>query len=77
MKIITRYKNRKLYVDKKYISLRDITSMARSGEDFEVVEHGTGKNVTQRTLYEAVGQVYRHNRYPSKDLLLDLIRYQM
>ena len=54
MKNIKKYENRKLYNTEtsKYITLKDIKSYLSKGEQVEVLEHKTNKNVTREVLLE-------------------------
>lgn len=52
MVTIKRYPNRKLYntETKKYITLDGISDLIRDGEEVQVLDHGTGEDLTALTL---------------------------
>lgn len=51
---VKKYNNRKLYFDGKYITLADIITALKAGEEVEVYSHDTGLDVTNEVLKEAV-----------------------
>ncbi len=56
MPIIKRYANRKLYDtdSKRYVTLEDLASFIREGEDVRVVDHVTGEDLTSITLLQVI-----------------------
>jgi polyhydroxyalkanoate synthesis repressor PhaR len=74
---IKRYDNRKLYDTEasEYVSLTDIASLVRKGETVEVVDNGTGEDLTAQTLTQIILEEGRSGRQviPS-DLLHQLLR---
>ena len=56
MKIYKRYSNRKLYdtEERSYISLDDITGVIQSGEEFQVLDHDTGADLTTLVLLQVM-----------------------
>ncbi len=56
MRTIRRYSNRKLYdsKDKHYVTLSDVATAVRSGEDVQVTDHVTGQDITAQTLAQAI-----------------------
>ncbi|MEJ5312866.1 MULTISPECIES: polyhydroxyalkanoate synthesis regulator DNA-binding domain-containing protein [Anaerolinea] len=48
MSIIKRYSNRKLYdsANRCYVTLEQIAHMVRSGEDVQVIDHDSGRDIT-------------------------------
>lgn len=56
MPLIKRYANRKLYdtAARTYISLEHIAGMIRRGEEVQVVDHGTGEDVTALVLSQII-----------------------
>jgi len=52
MKPIRRYSNRKLYDthESHYVTLQALAALVRSGEDFQVVDHGTNRAPDHRDL---------------------------
>lgn len=74
---IKRYDNRKLYDTKssEYVSLSDIAELVRNGETVEVVDNGTGEELTAQTLTQIILEEGKngHEVIPS-DLLHQLLR---
>lgn len=56
MPVIKRYPNRKLYDTeaKAYITLEQIASLIRGGQDVEVVDHTSGEDLTALTLTQVI-----------------------
>jgi polyhydroxyalkanoate synthesis repressor PhaR len=56
MPVIKRYPNRKLYDTeaKRYITLQEIAALIRQGEEVQVVDHGTGEDLTAVTLTQVI-----------------------
>jgi len=54
--IIKKYANRRLYdtSDSRYINLEDIAAMIRNGKDVQVVDAGTGEDLTRVTLTQII-----------------------
>lgn len=52
MRIIKRYRNRKLYDSEahRYITVHDLAKLVRQGVDFKVLDHVTGDDYTAQTL---------------------------
>lgn len=52
--IIKRYSNRKLYDTeaRRYISLSEVAAMIRQGQDVQVVDHDSGRDITSLTLFQ-------------------------
>lgn len=48
MRTIRRYSNRKMYDtwDSRYVTLADVASLVRRGEDLKIVEHLTQRDIT-------------------------------
>lgn len=59
MRTIKRYTNRKLYCNETngYVTLRDIYTFHRAGEEFEVIEDRSGADITKLTTVKAISQV--------------------
>lgn len=55
MIIIKRYANRKLYStgDKRYVTLKDILQLSKSGVSFIVIDMKTRKDLTNETILKA------------------------
>jgi polyhydroxyalkanoate synthesis repressor PhaR len=56
MPVIKRYPNRKLYDTeaKQYITLQEIATLLRQGEEIQVVDHATGEDLTALTLSQVI-----------------------
>ena len=56
MLVIKRYPNRKLYDTeaKQYVTLVQIASLIREGQDVQVVDHATGEDLTALTLTQVI-----------------------
>jgi len=54
--LVKRYSNRRLYDTEKsrYITIEELASRLRAGEDFQVVDSDTGKDLTKRILLQVV-----------------------
>lgn len=59
METIKKFKNRKLYskTTKGYVALNYLVDKIRRSESFQVVEHGTGVDITAKTLRQALTTV--------------------
>lgn len=67
METIKKFKNRKLYskTTKGYVTLTYLVDKIKRNEAFQVVEHGTNLDVTNKTLKQALTTV---------DLTDDMVR---
>ena len=56
MPLIKRYSNRKLYDSeaRRYVTLEEIAAFIRQGEEIQVVDHVTGKDLTSLTLMQII-----------------------
>jgi polyhydroxyalkanoate synthesis regulator protein len=56
METIKKFKNRKLYskTTKSYVTLNYLIDKLRNKEAFQVVEHGTNVDITNKTLKQAL-----------------------
>ena len=56
METIKKFKNRKLYskTTKGYVTLNYLVDKLRNKESFQVVEHGTNLDITNKTLKQAL-----------------------
>ena len=54
--VIKKYANRRLYdtSSSRYINLEDIAAMVRNGKDLQVVDAGTGEDLTRVTLTQII-----------------------
>jgi len=64
MKLIKRYKNRRLYDTdiKSAVTLSDIASLIRSEKEFKVVESETGEDITGTTIIQVLLNVEKRTR---------------
>lgn len=77
MPVIKRYPNRKLYDTeaKRYITLEQIASLIRDGQDIQVVDHATGEDLTALTLTQVIlEQERRLNGFLPQTVLTGLIQ---
>jgi polyhydroxyalkanoate synthesis repressor PhaR len=72
MKTIKKYSNRKLYdtQNAKYINFSQIIEFVENGEDLEIIEHGTEKDVTKEVLLKC----FSTKANISKNQILELLR---
>ena len=56
MRTIKRYANRKLYdtSERRYVTLKEVSGCVRKGEDVQVVDHVTNRDLTVQTLAQAI-----------------------
>jgi polyhydroxyalkanoate synthesis repressor PhaR len=56
MRTIKRYSNRKLYdlQESRYVTLDKLAGITRMGEEFQVVDNVTGRDLTASTLAQVV-----------------------
>lgn len=76
-RLIKRYGSRKLYdtQESRYVSLEDISTWVRNGEDIEVQDNATGEDVTVQTLTQVISEEGRKGAsFLPSELLHDLIR---
>lgn len=77
MTVIKRYPNRKLYDTqaKQYITLERIAEIIRDGEEVQVIDHGTGEDITALTLSQVIlEQEKRQSGFLPHALLTSLIK---
>lgn len=77
MPIIKRYPNRKLYdtLAKRYITLEGVADLIRRGEDVQVIDHETGRDLTSVTLAQIIFEEARQRAWSlPRALLASLIR---
>lgn len=62
--IIKRYGNRRLYntETRSYVNYQDLIKLARSGEDFQVVDSATKEDVTKAVLIQLILEEEKNNR---------------
>ena len=56
MRVIKKYPNRRLYDTEKsaYITIADVLKIIRTGEDFQVVDAESGKDITRSVLVQII-----------------------
>jgi polyhydroxyalkanoate synthesis repressor PhaR len=77
IRLIKRYESRKLYdtEESRYVSLEDIASWIREGQDVRVVDNATAADVTSQTLTQIIVEEGRKGGEPlPSELLHDLVR---
>lgn len=75
---IKRYESRKLYdtEESRYVSLEELAEWVRAGQEIEVVDNGTGDDVTAQTLTQVILELGKNGRSRlSSDFLHELIRF--
>lgn len=71
MRIIRRYSNRKLYDThaSHYVTLQALAALVRSGEDFQVVDHSSARDLTAATLAQIIfEEEKRGSKLPAEEL---------
>lgn len=77
IRLIKRYESRKLYdtEESRYVSLDEIASWVRQGQEVKVVDNATGADVTSQTLTQIIlDEGRRGTSFLPSDLLHDLVR---
>lgn len=77
MPVIKRYPNRKLYdtETKQYITLEGIAALIRERKDVQVLDYGTGEDLTALTLSQIIfEQQKKHDGFLPHSVLTGLIR---
>lgn len=77
IRLIKRYESRKLYdtEESRYVSLEDIASWIREGQDVRVVDNSTDADVTPQTLTQIIVEEGRKGDSPlPSELLHELVR---
>lgn len=78
IRLIKRYESRKLYdtEESKYVSLDEIASWVRSGQEIKVVDNASSDDVTAQTLAQIILDEGRNGRsMVPTEVLRDLIRF--
>src|SRR3954452_22807158 len=78
VKIIKRYQNRKLYDthESSYVTLDEIATMIKGGEDLRVIDNKTKNDITAATLTQLLYESERKAKtQPSVELLKEIIRH--
>ncbi len=73
---ITRYSSRKLYdaEESRYVSLEELADWVRSGEEIQVIDKGTGADVTAQTLTQVILEEGRNGKSLPSALMHELVR---
>ncbi len=77
IRLIKRYESRKLYdtEESRYVSLEEIATWVREGQEVKVVDNASGADVTSQTLTQIILEEGRRGTsFLPSDLLHDLIR---
>ncbi|HBL26705.1 MAG TPA: hypothetical protein DD490_07710 [Acidobacteria bacterium] len=77
IRLIKRYESRKLYdtEESRYVSLEEIASWVRQGQEVKVVDNATAADVTSQTLTQIIlDEGRRGTSFLPSDLLHDLVR---
>lgn len=77
MKIIKRYKNRKLYDTdaSRYVTLSDINKMIKEGIDVKVVDNDTGEDITSLVMTQVIHTEEKKKRFLPQDGLKWLLKH--
>ncbi len=75
-KVVKRYANRKLYDTERscYVTLDDISSMIKAGEDVQVVDNKSGEDLTTVTFAQIIFESEKKNSVMPLSLLRGLIQ---
>ncbi len=76
MRLIKKYPNRKFYdtVDKRYVSLPDIASLVRAGEEIQVIDNESEGDITTLVLSQILREQERKGESLPQSLLTSLVR---
>jgi polyhydroxyalkanoate synthesis repressor PhaR len=77
IRLIKRYESRKLYdtEESRYVSLDEISTWIRQGQEVRVVDNATGSDVTSQTLTQIIlDEGRRGTSFIPSDLLHELVR---
>jgi len=77
IRLIKRYESRKLYdtEESRYVSLEEIASWVREGQEVRVLDNATGSDVTSQTLTQIIlDEGRRGTSFLPSELLHDLVR---
>jgi len=75
-KIVKRYANRKLYDTERscYVTLDDISTMIKTGEEVQVIDNKTGDDLTSVTLAQIIFETEKKAHFMPLNLLRGLIQ---
>ena len=77
-RVIKRYDNRKLYDTeaKSYVSLEELATLIRNGEEISVLENATGEDITVQTLAKIISEMDTQKASGSPTAVLhDVVRW--
>jgi polyhydroxyalkanoate synthesis repressor PhaR len=77
IRLVKRYGSRKLYdtEESRYVSLDDLATWVRDGQEIRVVDNATSEDVTSQTLSQVILEQSRSGKdVPPSELLHELIR---
>ncbi len=77
IRLIKRYESRKLYdtEESRYVSLEEIASWVRAGQEVRVLDNASGSDVTSQTLTQIIlDEGRRGTSFLPSELLHDLVR---
>jgi len=77
IRLIKRYESRKLYdtEESRYVSLEEIATWVRNGQEVKVVDNATGGEVTSQTLTQIIlDEGRKGTSFLPSELLHDLVR---
>jgi polyhydroxyalkanoate synthesis repressor PhaR len=76
MRNIKRYANRKLYdlQESRYVALDKLAGITRMGEEFQVVDNVTGRDLTAAALAQVIGEEEKRGPRTSVSDLVGIIR---
>jgi polyhydroxyalkanoate synthesis repressor PhaR len=76
-RIIKRYENRKLYdfEAKRYVCMRDVAEIIRSGIDVVVMDNATGDDLTAQTLAKVIADGAGRSPLVCTQYLHDVVRW--
>lgn len=75
-RIIKRYANRKLYdpQDSHYVTLAKVAELIRAGEELQVIEHDTHRDITAATMAQIIFEEEKYGPKLSVEGLRRIIR---
>jgi polyhydroxyalkanoate synthesis repressor PhaR len=76
MRQIKRYSNRKLYdtTERHYVTLKDVATFVRRGDDIQVTDYITSKDLTAQTLAQVIFEEEKVAPRVSAEVLTKLIK---
>lgn len=76
MRTIKRYSNRKLYdtAQRHYVTLSDVASFIRKGDDINVTDYVTSADLTAQTMAQIIFEEEKKNPRVSTEVLAAIIK---